>query len=242
MNIQTFAGAALLLALAACQPAAETPIGEAAAPGATTAAAPAAQVNCRIEVADKVWLDGPCDYKGAGGQLILNVRPEDGEDFVYIDEADAAVSHATWSGGGGGSTAQSPLGALTRDGACWTGEGTRICFPSTAQGVRGSDPQAPVATTHCLIKIDGVVQLDASCPISMSDPAATRINSISGWAPAQAEIRGGADAPTAYWNGGSYNDTMRENLGPVVRDGLCWTNDRVRICRPATPAWDGAAE
>jgi len=240
MKIQTFVSAALLLTLAACQPAAsESQAAKAVEPGAT---ATAAQSHCRIEVEGKVWLDKPCDYDASGGQFVLNSRAAEGEDFVYIDEPDAAVSNATWSGGGGGSHAQSPLGELARDGACWTGQGTRICIPEVAQGVRGPDPHAPVAPTHCLIKIDGVVELDANCPIATTDQAVTRINSVSGWSPAQAEIRGGQGAQTAYWNGGGYGETMSESLGPVVQDGLCWTNDRVRICRPETPAWDGATE
>ena len=232
MTIQTIIGAALLLTLAACQQAPTEPPA-----GPTTGAV---QTNCRIEVAGKVWLDKPCDYQTADGRLILNNRAAEGEDFVEIDDLSAASTTATWTGGGGAAAAQSPLGELTRQGDCLSNDDARICVPAAALAILGTDPNAPLPPTHCLIKIDGVVRLDANCPVA-TNAAVTRINSVSGWTPTQAESRGETGAEAAFWNGGGYGEGMGESLGAVVRDGLCWTNARVRICRPATPAWDGAA-
>lgn len=84
--------------------------------------------DCQLVVGGQAYIDGPCDFRslddGAGSFQITSADQRYFA-FLYVEGADAGSAY--WNETVGASHAHTPLGALTRDGACWVNEVTRIC-------------------------------------------------------------------------------------------------------------------
>lgn len=90
-------------------------------------AAEARPAKCLLEVAGKVYIDGPCDHSllHAGDDDFI-MTGADGRFFAYV-YVDGKRATAHWNGKAAERRAHDPLGKLTRDGACWIGEGVKLC-------------------------------------------------------------------------------------------------------------------
>jgi hypothetical protein len=93
------------------------------------AAASAVDGTCLLEVAGKAFIDGPCeiDLEADGS---FQIRAYDSGDlsyfaYVFLDGADKATGY--WNEEPGAGHAHSPLGTLTRSGACWRNDDAKVC-------------------------------------------------------------------------------------------------------------------
>jgi hypothetical protein len=103
---------------------------------------------------------------------------------------------------------------------------------STVPHGRQSAALEPVAD-HCLITVDGTVHLDAPCPVDDSDPSTVTLNTGTDTTPEVFVYLNTYEGVTeAFWNGGQGASHAQAPLGEVTRSGRCWTNARIRICRP----------
>lgn len=85
-------------------------------------------VQCLLQVDGGVYIDGDCDFRplsagagdfqitGAGGKYFA---------YLYVEGPDLGSGH--WNGVTGEVRAHTPLGALRRDGACWTNATVKLC-------------------------------------------------------------------------------------------------------------------
>lgn len=91
-------------------------------------AAQAAQVDCLLEVGGRAFIKGPCTFdplsKGDGS---FRINALDDQYFAYVYVKSETTAEAFWNENPEYRNAQSPLGALQRDGACWVSEAARIC-------------------------------------------------------------------------------------------------------------------
>ena len=98
-----------------------------------TAQAAAAQGKCLLEVNGHAYIKGACKIEvskdgsfdiGTGGQSAYFA-------YVNLDEPLQARARQTaegfWNGEHGESHAHTPLGTLTRDGACWSNQTAKVC-------------------------------------------------------------------------------------------------------------------
>lgn len=83
--------------------------------------------RCVIEVDGQVHLDEPCQFIDIGdGNFTIGVGDSEASQYfayVYIDNE----TQSFWNGAAGGNHAHQPLGVLTRNGACWKSETSKIC-------------------------------------------------------------------------------------------------------------------
>jgi hypothetical protein len=92
-------------------------------------AAHANDVDCLFEVRGATYLDGVCNGEfPQGGSFTLGTGGQiSGQYFVSVKRNPDGTATAYWNGGPGRNSADYPLGKLTRLGACWVGEQTRVC-------------------------------------------------------------------------------------------------------------------
>lgn len=91
-------------------------------------AAQAAQVDCVLEVGGRAYISGECTFErlsGDDGNFRINAL--DDAYFAYVYVKSETTAEAFWNEDPEYRNAQSPLGALQRDGACWVSETARIC-------------------------------------------------------------------------------------------------------------------
>lgn len=90
-------------------------------------AAEARPAKCLLDVGGTVYIDGPCDFDtGSWKDGSFRIHGADGRYFAYVF-VDGKRATAHWNGVLAERRAHDPLGTLTRDGACWIGEGVRLC-------------------------------------------------------------------------------------------------------------------
>jgi hypothetical protein len=90
--------------------------------------AKAAQVDCVLEVDGRAYISGPCTFEPlsrSDGSFRVNAL--DDQYFAYVYLKSETTAEAFWNEDPEYRNAQSPLGALQRDGACWVSETARIC-------------------------------------------------------------------------------------------------------------------
>ena len=91
-------------------------------------AAQAAQVDCVLEVGGRAYISGPCAFErlsGNDGNFRINAL--DDAYFAYVYVKSETTAEAFWNEDPEYRNAQSPLGTLTQDGACWVSDTARIC-------------------------------------------------------------------------------------------------------------------
>jgi len=96
--------------------------------------AAAFQGTCLLEVNGHAYIKGPCniDVMSKDGSFSIGTDEErDYFAYVNLDEPPKAGAQQTadgfWNEEPGVSHAHSPLGSLTRDGACWSNQTAKIC-------------------------------------------------------------------------------------------------------------------
>ena len=105
-------------------------------------AAQAAQVDCVLEVGGRAYISGECTFKRlsrADGSFRINAL--DDQYFAYVYVKPEGTAEAYWNENPEYRNAQSPHGALQRDGACWVSEAARICaVEKTSSSAAGAHP------------------------------------------------------------------------------------------------------
>lgn len=90
---------------------------------AGAAAAAARPAQCKLVVKGKTYIDGQCNFEADPDG---SFRLFDKTYFVYVNVS-GKTADATWNEDPKATHAHSPLGALTRKGACWVNATTEIC-------------------------------------------------------------------------------------------------------------------
>ena len=107
-----------------------------------SSAAQAAQVDCVLEVGGRAYISGECTFERlsrADGSFRINAL--DDQYFAYVYVKPEGTAEAYWNEDPEYRNAQSPLGALQRDGACWVSEAARICaVEKTSSSAAGAHP------------------------------------------------------------------------------------------------------
>lgn len=99
----------------------------------------ASGAECRLEVAERSYIDGPCEHQSlSDGKGSFRITGADGRHFayVYLEGQDRATAH--WNGELGESRAHHPLGALRREGECWINDTARICVTPATVAAAGN--------------------------------------------------------------------------------------------------------
>ncbi len=90
--------------------------------------AEARPVQCLLQVDGRVYIDGDCYFKplssGSGGFQIAGAG---GKYFAYLYVEGPDMGSGHWNGAIDEARAHTPLGALRRDGACWTNATVKLC-------------------------------------------------------------------------------------------------------------------
>ena len=97
---------------------------------ALPAAARDRTVACTLEVDGRTYLDGPCTFSpDKDGSFSIGTGDEaTGKPFfAYVSKNEDGTAEAFWNEDAGVRKAQSPLGTVTRHGACWTNRRARVC-------------------------------------------------------------------------------------------------------------------
>ena len=91
-------------------------------------AAEARPAKCLLDVGGTVYIDGPCDFEpDRSGDGSFMIMAPDAMYFAYLNVEAVGIAAGYWNGEPGANHAHTPLGTLTRDGACWIGEGVKLC-------------------------------------------------------------------------------------------------------------------
>lgn len=94
----------------------------------TASAALAAQrkAQCKFAVEGKTYLNGPCNFESDPDG---SFRIWDNIHTVYVN-VDGNTAEASWNKNPKSLHADSPLGILTRNGACWENATAQVCARS----------------------------------------------------------------------------------------------------------------
>lgn len=93
-----------------------------------TSAADARSAKCLLEVDGQTYIDGLCNFELlSGGTGDFRITRPDGRYFAYLYIKENGIGRGHWNGALGENRAHDPLGALRRDGACWTNTTTKLC-------------------------------------------------------------------------------------------------------------------
>ena len=88
--------------------------------------AAAFQGKCLLEVNGHAYIKGPCkvDVEKGGGFYVSTGAP-----MIYFARVgvDGQTAEGFWNEEPGATHAHSPLGTLTRDGACWSNKDAKVC-------------------------------------------------------------------------------------------------------------------
>lgn len=104
--------------------------------------AQAAQVDCVLEVDGRAYISGACTFEPlSGNDGSFRIKALDDQYFAYVYVKSETTAEAFWNEDPEYRNAQSPLGSLKRDGACWVSETARICaVEKTASSAAGAHP------------------------------------------------------------------------------------------------------
>ncbi|MBW8637685.1 hypothetical protein K1W69_10850 [Hoeflea sp. WL0058] len=81
-------------------------------------------VDCELTVDGTTWIEGRCQYfPSTDGSFQIG----NDDYFAQVDVTGRDVAEANWNGMRGATHAQSRIGAVRREGACWVRPGVRIC-------------------------------------------------------------------------------------------------------------------
>jgi len=91
-----------------------------------TAQAVAFQGKCLLEVNGHAYIKGPCDIDvDKGGSFDIGTAAQTTY-FAHVD-VDGQTAEGLWNEEPGATHAHTPLGTLTRDGACWSNQTAKVC-------------------------------------------------------------------------------------------------------------------
>jgi hypothetical protein len=98
---------------------------------ALAAAGPAVagrSARCLLEVDGDVYLDGACRFESLGGAGSVCIGCERGSRyFAYVNMNGDGTAEAFWNADPASTRAQTSLGTVKRDGACWLNATAKIC-------------------------------------------------------------------------------------------------------------------
>ena len=168
-------------ALLACSDSGNAGPTEAAAPQQAAGPDPAADdsegvlqkrlVDCELTVEGTTYIDEICEFSPHGEEGEFQISSV--EYFAQVSIFGDGSAWGTWNGTPNATHAQTPLGDLTQDGACWVGKRARVCAralsPEAEKQARAAwptagwlRPDAPFYWQQCL-GADG--PLEAGAPI-----------------------------------------------------------------------------
>lgn len=95
---------------------------------ANVTAAHARPAKCLLTVNGSTFIDGPCDFRPLSGKKgDFQITAPDGLYFAYLYVEKDGNGTGHWNEEPGAGHAHTPLGPLTRDGACWTSDSVKLC-------------------------------------------------------------------------------------------------------------------
>ena len=90
--------------------------------------AQARTAKCLLEVDGKAFIDGQCDFRPLTGKSgDFQITSADGLYFAYLYVEKGRNGTGHWNEEPGAGHAHTPLGPLTRDGACWKSDTVKLC-------------------------------------------------------------------------------------------------------------------
>lgn len=90
--------------------------------------AQARPAKCLLAVNDSIYIDGPCDFRPLTGKSgDFQITSADGLYFAYLYVEKDGNGTGHWNEEPGAGHAHTPLGPLTRDGACWKSDTVKLC-------------------------------------------------------------------------------------------------------------------
>ena len=92
--------------------------------------AQAAPGECLLQVNGKTYINGYCDIEmDKDGSFTVNVgeHVRNQTYFAYLYRNDDGTADASWNKDPRSTHAQSPLGSMTRTGACWISDFAKLC-------------------------------------------------------------------------------------------------------------------
>lgn len=92
----------------------------------STAMAAERQALCKFTVEGKTYINGPCNFESDPDG---SFRMWDNVHTVYVN-VDGNTAEASWNKNPKSFHADSPLGMLKRDGACWKSATAQVCARS----------------------------------------------------------------------------------------------------------------
>lgn len=83
--------------------------------------------KCLMSIGDKTYINGPCRYRmEGGGSFTMLDKPV--PDWFAMVNVNGATADGFWNEDKGANHAHSPLGTLTRKGACWQNKRAKLCL------------------------------------------------------------------------------------------------------------------
>lgn len=105
------------------------------ASSAASARADSRPADCELTVRGRTYIRGTCQFSPLpGGSFQIS-----GNDyFAYVNLTAPGTAEASWNANPASTHAQTPLGQVTRDGACWAGPSVRICARALAPAAQAA--------------------------------------------------------------------------------------------------------
>lgn len=123
--------------------------------------------DCELTIRGRSYISGVCQFSpDGGGSFQIN----GGDYFAYVNMTSPGVAEASWNEQPGSTHAQTRLGTVRRDGACWAGEGVRICAralsPAAERAALAAQPDGealfPELAPQSCLGVEGPLQAGAS--------------------------------------------------------------------------------
>jgi hypothetical protein len=83
--------------------------------------------KCLLQVGGKTYIKGPCKYRMEGGGS-FTVLDKAVPDWFAMVSVNGATADGFWNEDKGANHAHTPLGSLTRKGACWQNAKAKVCL------------------------------------------------------------------------------------------------------------------
>jgi hypothetical protein len=93
-----------------------------AAAGAATS-----QGKCLLQVNGRTYIRGPCNVSTEGGGLSIGTQPDTSRRPITYFAIVQPDGQGFWNEERGANHAHTPLGTLTRNGACWFNQKAKVC-------------------------------------------------------------------------------------------------------------------
>ena len=91
------------------------------------AQAASSKSKCLLQVNGRTYISGPCNASTDGGGLSIGWLPENSNKPITYHAYVESNGQGFWNEDRGANHAHTPLGTLTRNGACWSNQKAKVC-------------------------------------------------------------------------------------------------------------------